>query len=126
MSTNKETMKVIAEGLGDHKASKKIKRIARLTSDNYEEAMESVLDEETDTLIRDMVLRAYMDDEYEIAASIILLTFILTEMDTAAKTLARLAEIRDCDCMEEFMDVLMTLEGPFKVEFVDDEEDMDE
>ena len=51
MSTNKGTMKVIAEGLEGHEASKKIKKIAKLTSDNYEEAAENILDEATDTLI---------------------------------------------------------------------------
>ena len=125
MSTNKETMKIIAEGLEERKTSKKVVKIAKLTSDYYAEAADEILDEETDTLIRDMVLRAYLDNEYEIAASIILLTFILAGMDTAARTLIRLATIREDNCMEKFMDVLVALEGPFKVEFISEDE-MDE
>lgn len=85
MSTNKETIRVIAGGADGHKVCPVIDEIAQRVSDYYDEAADFNFDEDTDFLIRGMVARAYMNGEYEVAISILLLVFQLTDYDSACK-----------------------------------------
>ena len=56
MSTNNETIKIIANGAEGHALCPVIIEIAQRVSDYYEEAAEISFDEETDFLIRGMVI----------------------------------------------------------------------
>lgn len=91
MSTTKETIKVIAEGAEGHTVCPIIDEIAQNISDYYEETSEYYFDEDADFLIRSMVAKAYLDGEYEIAASIILIVFELLDLEYAADMLLLIA-----------------------------------
>jgi len=55
MKTNKETMKVIAEGMEQAETCSMIDNIAEKAAEAYEEAMEFDIDEIADDLIRDLM-----------------------------------------------------------------------
>ena len=116
MSTNNETIKIIANGAEGHALCPVIVEIAQRVSDYYEEAAEISFDEETDFLIRSMVAKAYLDGEYEIAASIILIVFELLDLEYAADMLLLIARCVKEDGMKDFMDALFKKDGPFEVE----------
>jgi len=116
MSTTKETIKVIAEGAEGHTVCTIIDEIAQNISDYYEETSEYYFDEDADFLIRSMVAKAYLDGEYEIAASIILIVFELLDLEYAADMLLLIVRCVKEDSMKEFMDALFKKDGPFEVE----------
>ena len=116
MSTNKETIKIIAKGVEGHALCPVIVEIAQRVSDYYEEAAEISFDEETDFLIRGMVAKAYMSGEYEFAVSILLLVFQLTDMKTAVELLTLVAECRMEDSIRDFMGALFVKSRVFSDE----------
>ena len=116
MSTNNETIKIIANGAEGHALCPVIIEIAQRVSDYYEEAAEISFDEETDFLIRGMVAKAYMSGEYEFAVSILLLVFQLTDMKTAVELLTLVAECRMEDSIRDFMGALFVKSRVFSDE----------
>lgn len=116
MSTNNETIKIIANGAEGHALCPVIVEIAQRVSDYYEEAAEISFDEETDFLIRGMVAKAYMSSEYEFAVSILLLVFQLTDMKTAVELLTLVAECRMEDSIRDFMGALFVKSRVFSDE----------
>lgn len=106
MSTNKETIRVIAGGADGHQVCPVIDEIAQRVSDYYDEAADFNFDEDTDFLIRGMVARAYMSGEYEVAISILALVFQLTEMDTAVEMITLVTECRMKDSIKDFLGAL--------------------
>ena len=116
MSTTKETIKVIAEGAEGHTVCPIIDEIAQNISDYYDETSEYYFDEDADFLISSLVAKAYLDGEYEIAASIILIVFELLDLEYAADMLLLIARCAKEDGMKDFMDALFKKDGPFEVE----------
>ena len=109
MSTTKETMKVIAQGIPGKTDCPIIRGIAKRSVELFEEAAEYEFENEEDLFIRDLLLRLYLKGDYWEAIGLLTLSFSLVDMNAAGELIAQVGSCTYGNVGKEFLE--MFLEG---------------